>query len=255
MDPVLGSGEKMGVFRAKVFCAFKSLRNDDGGVIQVGFERDVDSIRNRWQRRIKPESKEFAAILNGFPKKKWRERRALLRPLLEEYKNKNNVSFCFIKRWEYLKDLPDFGYEVQVAGLPEGQQDDGEKDSAVASTARMTTPRPMGAKAAKRAHVQAQNSQKKSKAMAEGVKGMGSKVEDVAKAMREKSVLDRYHCMLELYSRAGNQEKVEETIAKMDTFMGDKKFLVDSESEKAADTTDDSGDFSINDDGTVSEVE
>ena len=127
--------------------------------------------------------------------KKWRERRALLRPLLEEYKNKNNVSFCFIKSWEYLKDLLDFGYEVQVAGLPEGQQDDGEKDSAVASTARMTTPRPMGAKAAKRAQVQAQNSQKKSKAMAKAVKGMGSKVEDVAKAMREKSVLDRYHCM------------------------------------------------------------
>ena len=69
MDPVLGSGEKMGVFWSKVFCTFKSLRNDDGGVIQVGFERDVDSIRNRWQRRIKPESKEFAAILNGFPKK------------------------------------------------------------------------------------------------------------------------------------------------------------------------------------------
>ena len=112
----------------------------------------------------------------------------------------------------------------------------------------------MGAKAAKRAQVQAQNSQKKSKAMAEGAMGMGSKVDDVAKAMREKSVLDRYHCMLELYSRAGNQEKVEETIAKMDTFIGD-KFLVDSESEKAADTTDDSGDFSINDDGTVSEVE
>ena len=196
----------------------------------------------------------FAAILIGFPKKKWRERRALLRPLLEEYKNKNNVPFHFIKGWEYLKDLPDFGYEVQVAGLPEGHQDDGEKDSAVASTARMTTPRPMVAKAAKRAQVQAQNSQKKSKAMAKAVKGMGSKVEDVAKAMREKSVLDRYHCMLELYPRAGNQEKVEETIAKMDTFMGD-KFLVDSESEKAADTTDDSGDGSINDDGTVSEVE
>ena len=186
MDPVLGSGQKKGAFWSKVFCTFKSLRNDDGG--------------------------------------------------------------------EYLKDLPDFGYEVQVEGLPEGHQDDGEKDSAVASTARMTTPRPMGAKAAKRAQVQAQNSQKKSKAMAKAVKGMGSKVEDVAKAMREKSVLDRYHCMLELYPRAGNQEKVEKTIAKMDTFMGD-KFLVDSESEKAADTTDDSGDGSINDDGTVSEVE
>ena len=39
-----------------------------------------------------------------------------------------------------------------------------------------------------------------------------------------------------------------------DTFMGD-KFLVDSESEKVVDTMDDSGDFSINDDGTVSEVE
>ena len=155
--------------------------------------------------------------LEWVSKKKWRERRALLRPLLEEYKNKNNVPFCFIKGWEYLKDLPDFGYEVQVAGLPEGQQDDGEKDSAVASTARMMTPRPMGAKAAKRAQVQAQNSQKKSKAMAEGVKGMGSKVEDVAKAMREKSVLDCYHCMLELYSRAGNQEKVEDTIAKTAT--------------------------------------
>ena len=123
MDPVLGSGQKKGVFWSKVFCTFKSLRSDDGG--------------------------------------------------------------------EYLKDLPDFGYEVQVAGLPEGHQDDGEKDSAVASTARMTTPRPMGAKAAKRAQVQTQNSQKKSKAMAKAVKGMGSKVEDVAKAMREKSVLDR----------------------------------------------------------------
>ena len=140
-----------------------------------------------------------------------------------------------------------------MVGLPERHQDDREKDSAV-TTARMMTPCPMGAKAAKRAQVQAQNSQKKSKAKAEGVKGMGSKVEDVAKAMREKSVLDRYHCMLELYSHADNQEKAQETIAKMDTFMGD-KFLVDSESEKVVDTTDDSGDGSINDDGTVLEVE
>ena len=173
--------------------------------------------------------------------------------LVEEYKNKNNVPFHFIKAWEYLKDLLDFSYEVQVAGLPEVHQDDGEKDSAV-TTVRMTTPCPMGAKAAKRAQVQAQNSQKKSKEMAEVVKGMGSKVEDVAKAMREKSVLDHYHCMLELYSHAGNQEKVEDTIAKMDTFMGD-KFLVVSGSEKAVDTTDDSGDGSINDDSTISEVE
>ena len=90
--------------------------------------------------------------------------------------------------------------------------------------------------------------------MAEVVKGMGSKVEEVAKAMREKSMLDHYHRMLEFYSRAGNQEKVEETIAKMDTFMGD-KFLVVSGSEKAADSTDDSGNGSINDDSTVSEVE
>ena len=253
VDPVLGSGQKKGVFWSKVFSTFVSLRNDDGGVIQVGFERDMDSIRNRWQRRIKPESKEFAAILNGFPKKSGENDERYFDRLVEEYKNKNNVPFRFIKAWEYLKDLPDFGYEVQVAGLPEVHQHDGEKDSAVA-TARMTTPRPMGAKAAKRAQVQAQNSQKKSKAMAEVVKGMGSKVEEVAKAMREKSMLDHYHRMLEFYSRAGNQEKVEETIAKMDTFMGD-KFLVVSGSEKAADSTDDSGDGSINDDSTVSEVE
>ena len=83
---------------------------------------------------------------------------------------------------------------------------------------------------------------------------MGSKVEDVAKAMREKSVLDHFHCMLEFDSPAGSQEKVEETIPKMDTIMGD-KFLVDSCSEKVANTMDDSGDGSINDDGTVSEVE
>ena len=69
MDPVLGSGQKKGVFWSKVFCTFKRIRNDDGGAIQVGFERDVDSIRNRWQRCIKAESKEFAAILNGFQKK------------------------------------------------------------------------------------------------------------------------------------------------------------------------------------------
>ena len=37
--------------------------------------------------------------------------------LVEEYKNKNNVPFRFIKAWEYLKDLPDFGYEVQVQVL------------------------------------------------------------------------------------------------------------------------------------------
>ena len=253
VDPVLGSGQKKGVFWSKVFSTFVSLCNDDGGVIQVGFERDMDSIRNRWQRRIKPESKEFAAILNGFPKKSGENDERYFDRLVEEYKNKNNVPFRFIKAWEYLKDLPDFGYEVQVAGLPEVHQHDGEKDSAVAR-ARMTTPRPMGAKAAKRAQVQAQNSQKKSKAMAEAVKGMGSKVEEVAKAMREKSMLDHYHRMLEFYSHAGNQEKVEETIAKMDTFMGD-KFLVVSGSEKAADSMDDSGDGSINNDSTVSEVE
>ena len=152
-----GSGpwfrSKKGVFWSKVFSTFVSLHNDDGGVIQVGFERDVDSIRNHWQRRIKPESKEFAAILNGFPKKSGENDECYFDHLVEEYKN--NVPFRFIKAWEYLKDLPDFGYEVQVAGLPEVHQHDGEKDSAVA-TVRMTTPRPMGAKAAKGAQVQAQ---------------------------------------------------------------------------------------------------
>ena len=244
LDPVLGSGPKKQIFWSKVFSIFEDLRKDDGGVIQVGFERDVASIRNRWQRRIKPESMEYAAILNGFPKKSGESDELYSYRLGEEYKNKNKAPFRFVKAWEHLKVLPEFGYEVQAAempevhqddgekeiefgneaqaaGVPEVHQDDGEKEIAVA-TARVTTPRPMGAK---RALAQSQSAQKKSKSTAEVVKGLESKMEDVASAMRERTVLEYYHRMLEFYSRAGNQEKVEETIAKMETFV-DEKFLL-----------------------------